>query len=121
MNTEMASDEVTDSIAHIEMVRQEAAKESGLAAACSEALRKLHELLRSERESAQNAPNAGNSLNIEAVTREIDRVKKLAGGGSQPGRARETRPGKQQSPPRKGARGPARAKGRRPMGRNGGR
>jgi hypothetical protein len=45
MNDELASDEVTDAIAFIEVHRQEAVKESGMAHACAEALRKLHELL----------------------------------------------------------------------------
>ena len=39
----MTSDETLDAIAYIEMHRQEAAREAGIAAACSEALRKLHE------------------------------------------------------------------------------
>ena len=53
MNAETATDEVIDSIAHIEMHRQEMAKEAGLATACTEALRKLHGLLDEEREALQ--------------------------------------------------------------------
>ncbi len=45
MSAGLAIDEVTDMIAHIEMHRQEMAKEAGLAAACGEAPRRLHELL----------------------------------------------------------------------------
>ena len=48
MATRMASDEVTDGIAAIEMHRQGTEKESGLAASCSEALSKMHELLAQE-------------------------------------------------------------------------
>ena len=60
MHGEMASDEVTDSIALIEMHRQEAQKETGLAAACSEALRKLNELLEQEKEALRvNGPDQG--------------------------------------------------------------
>ena len=49
----MASDEVIDGIAAIEMHRQGTEKESGLAAACSEALRKLHAMLEQEKEEIQ--------------------------------------------------------------------
>jgi hypothetical protein len=78
----MASDEVTDSIALIEMHRQEAQKEAGLAAACSEALRKLNELLAQEQEALKlNGTGNLHSANIEAVTQHIQRVQKLAGGG----------------------------------------
>ena len=66
MATRMASDEVTDGIAAIEMHRQGTEKESGLAAACSEALRKLHALLEQEKEALQlNGPDAGYSANVE--------------------------------------------------------
>ena len=65
MNTEMASDEVTDSIAHIEMHRQEMAKETSLASACNEALRKLHELLKQEQEELQkNGPHPQHTANL---------------------------------------------------------
>jgi len=49
----MISDEVMDAIAQIELHRQEMEKEAGAAAACNEALRKLHELLEREREALQ--------------------------------------------------------------------
>lgn len=122
MDPGMASDEVTDSIAHIEMHRQEMAKEAGVAAACNEALRKLHELLKHEQELLQrHAPGTKHSANIEAVTREIGRVKQLAGvktGAKNKGAA----PGNQRSGQHPmslpgATRNPARSKGRRTMGR----
>ena len=68
MNTETASDEVTDSIAHIEMHRQETAKEASLSSACNEALRKLHELLKHEQEELQkNGPQSQHTANITAL------------------------------------------------------
>ena len=77
MGPETATDEVTDAIAHTEMHRQETEKEAGLAAACNESLRKLHELLDREKQALQlHGPSTGHSANIEAVTAEIKRVKK---------------------------------------------
>jgi hypothetical protein len=76
MNIESATDEVTDSIAHIEMYRQLATKEVGLAVSCPEALRKLHVLLDCERVAMQRqASGAGHAANIDAVTLEIEKVK----------------------------------------------
>ena len=117
----MASDEVTDLIALIEMYRQEAQKEAGLAAACSEALHKLHELLEREKAAMQlQGPDNGHPANIEAVMHHIQRVKKLAAGQDHrnPKRARF---GQQRPPWSAGARNPARSKGRRAMGRRGAR
>ena len=121
MNDEMVSDEVTDAIAHIEMHRQEAVKDSGLAHACSEALRKLHELLEETRSQAQAAlPQGAHSPDVEAVTAEIRKVKSLAGNAGhdnpRPQRAKQHAP-----PNRTGPHGPPRNKGRRTMGRNSGR
>jgi hypothetical protein len=117
MNTEMPTDEVTDTIAHIEMQRQDAAREAGLAAACSEALRKLHALLASEK--ALQPPGARPSPNVDAVTAEINRIKRLAQSPrAVPSNARH---GRRQASPRDGQHNPARNKGRRTMGRGGGR
>ena len=123
MNSEIASDEVTDSIAHIEMHRQEAVKEVGLASACSEALRKLHLLLDQVRAEEQVAdPKGGHSLNIEAVNQEIKKVKGLAGnaGHDTPRPPRNARPGGP-APARNTPHGAPRNKGRRTMGRSSGR
>ena len=113
----MISDETVDAIAHIELHRQEMAKETGIAAACSEALRKLHELLERERE-APHGPGTRHAANIEAVTGEIERVKRLAGAAAQPkqGRPKPRQPlgpGQQHHMPR--------GKQRRTMGRGRGR
>src|SRR5690242_7292941 len=77
----MATDEVTDQIALIEMNRQETQKESGLSVACNQALSKLQELLNQEKEALQANPENGHAANVEAVMQQIARVKQLAGGG----------------------------------------
>ena len=132
MNTEMATDEVTDGIAHIEMQRQDAQREEGLAVACRDALRKLHELLAQERAAMQtHTPQATRSPNVDAVTTEIERVKRLAGGTPQRGGQRNAPPdqrgGQRNAPPDRhpspgnAPRNRARNKGRRSAVRNGGR
>ena len=123
MATRMASDEVTDGIAAIEMHRQGTEKESGLAVACSEALRKLHELLEQEKAALQqHGPDTVSALNVEAVANEIKRVQAMGGikgQGPMPRNARPTgerpaaRPDKSHNSPRN--------RGRRTMGRTGGR
>ena len=123
MSTETATDDVTDSIAHIEMQRQDATKESGLAAACREALRKLNELLDRERVAAQRHDSGtGHSANIAALTLQIDKVKRLAAVRVQ-GKAisRGPRPEQKQTASRRAPRARASDKGRRTMGRTGGR
>ena len=122
MNTEQASDEVTDSIAHIEMHRQEMAKEASLAAACNEALRKLHDLLKHEQEELHgNGPHPQRTANVAALTEAIERVKRMTG-GKNPGASSNQRPGgggRRQQPTRGANPGQARNKGRRTMGRRG--
>lgn len=121
MAAEMATDEVTDMIALIEVHRQGTQKEAGLAAACNEALRKLHELLERERAALQmHVPDTAHAANVEAVSREIERVKQLAGitgPASRQKRSRQQQPGSRPRAPHN----PARNKGRRTMGRRGGR
>ena len=79
----MISDELMDAIAQIELHRQEMEKEAGVAAACNEALRKLHELLEREREALQlHGPGARHATHIEALAAEIERVKSRAGAGA---------------------------------------
>ena len=120
MGPEMASDDVTDAIAGIEMHRQETEKETSLAAACSEALRKLHELLERERGAQQlHGPGTKHSANVEAVTTEINRIQKLAGATSRPPMPKNPRPGQHQVSVRSATRIPPRTKGRRTMGRRG--
>ncbi|HKA45301.1 MAG TPA: hypothetical protein VKF40_25165 [Burkholderiales bacterium] len=117
----MITDEVIDAIAHIEIHRQAMEKDTNRAAACSQALRKLQELLDQERAALQaQGPDAGRAENVEAVAAEIERVKRLASGGGQGGNSRHGRPPRQ----RQGGAGQMhnrqRNKGRRPMGRRGG-
>jgi hypothetical protein len=121
VNTESASDEVTDSIAHIEMHRQEMAKEASLASACSEALRKLQELLKHEQEELQkNGPHSQHTANIAALTGAIEKVKRLTGVKSPGPPSKDRRPeGRRQTPMRGANPGAARNKGRRTMGRRG--
>ena len=121
MTVVRASDEVTDAIALIEMQRQYMEKESGLATACNEALRKLHQLLDQETAATQPvSPGGGHTVNVEAVMMEIKRVKKMAGVASQNIILKHARSGRQKQAPRpNGPRNPARDKGRRTMGRRG--
>jgi hypothetical protein len=115
-----AADKVTGMIADIEAQRQAMEKEAGFARARSSALRKLHELLDRERETLQlRGPGAGHPENVEAVTIEIERVKHLTGAkGQGPGRGYS---GLRKASWRNAHRSPARNKGRRTMGRAGGR
>lgn len=92
MNTGMPTDEVTDAIAYIEMHRQETARETGVPAACAQALRQLQELLEQERQALQPG-NDGDPANVEAVTNEINRVKSLASGKNQNRNSNRGRPG----------------------------
>jgi len=121
MTVVRASDEVTDAIALIEMQRQYMEKESGLATACNEALRKLHQLLDQETAATQPlSPGGGHTVNVEAVMMEIKRVKKMAGVASQNIILKHARSGRQKQASRpNGPRNPARDKGRRTMGRRG--
>ncbi len=120
----MASDEVTDEIAAIEMHRQGTEKESGLAAACSEALRKLQVLLEQEKGALQlHGQDTVHAINVEVVANEIQRVQSMGGikGQGQGAMPRNARPrGQQPSRPEK-AHNPPRNRGRRTIGRSGGR
>src|SRR3990172_4514858 len=120
--TASASDEVIDMIAEIEMQRQATVKEGGLAASCSVALRRLHELLERAKEALQlRGPDAGHPENVEAVAIEIERVKGLSVITSPRPAARSAYPGQRNVAWRNAPRSLARNKGRRTMGRAGGR
>ena len=123
MSTRLASDEVTDGIAAIEVHRQGTEKESGLAAACSEALRKLQALLEQEKANlALNSQDAVLQANVDAVENELRRVQSLAGIKGQGSGPRSPRMREQQGPrPDNKPHNAARKRGRRTMGRNGGR
>jgi hypothetical protein len=122
VGTTPATDEVIDAIAEIESQRQAMQKEAGFAASCSSALRRLHELLDREKDALQlRGPDAGHPENVEAVTAEIERVKGLAA-STNPGPApRGAYPGQRKATWRDAQRSPARNRGRRTMGRAGGR
>lgn len=122
MSTRLASDEVTDGIAAIEVHRQGTEKELGLAAACSEALRKLQALLEQEKANlALNMQDAVSQANVDAVENEYRRIQSMAGIKGQGSGPRNARPREQQGPRPDNAHNPPRNRGRRTMGRNGGR
>jgi hypothetical protein len=113
------SDEVIDAIAFIEMHRQENEKESGAAAACAHALPKLQELF--EQLSAETADSADvHAANIQAVTNEIARVKRLGSGGQGGGHKQHVRPGQKKPAPRQHSQGQGHSQGQPPAGKGGG-
>lgn len=120
--TTPATDGVIDKIAEIESQRQAMEKDAGLAASCSSALRRLHELLdRGKSELQSPGPDAGHPENVEAIAVEIERVKGLATITNPGPSPRGAYPGQRKVAWRNAHRSPARNKGRRTMGRAGGR
>ena len=118
----MIATEVTNAIAHIEKHRQAMEKEAGAAAACNEALRKLHELLDREHEALQSrGAGEGHAESVESVKAEIDRVKQLAGAAGKGVMPRHGRPQTQKHVGPSQPQYHARNKGRRTMGRTSGR
>jgi hypothetical protein len=118
----MASDEVVDEIAAIEMHRQGTEQESGLAVACSESLRKLHALLEQEKEALRlHGPDTVHAFNVEAVANEITRVQSMTGAKGQGAMPRNTRPRGQPAPRPEKTHNSPRNRGRRTVGRSGGR
>jgi hypothetical protein len=122
MTTRMASDEVTDGIAAIEMHRQGTEKESGLAAACTEALRKLQALLEQEKEALQlHGPDSIYAINVEAVANAINRVQSMVGRKNHSAMPKNARPRGQTMPRPEKSHNSPRNRGRRTIGRSGGR
>ena len=119
----MASDEVTDGIAAIEVHRQGTEREEGLAVACAEALRKLQNLLEQEKSALQqNTLDVVLAANVEVVANEIRRVQSMSGAKGQGPASRNARPRDPQALRQDGkAHNPPRNRGRRTMGRAGGR
>jgi len=118
----MITTEVTNAIARIEEHRKEVEKEAGAAAACNEALRKLHKLLDREHEALQSrGAGEGYAESIEAVKAEIDRVKQLAGAAGKGVMPRHGRPQTQKNVGPSQPHNAPRNKGRRTMGRTSGR
>jgi hypothetical protein len=118
----MIATEVTNAIAHIEKHRQAMEKEAGAAAACNEALRKLHKLLDREHEALQSrGAGEGHAESVESVKAEIDRVKQLAGAAGKGVMPRHGRPQTQKHVGPSQPHNPPRTKARRTMGRTSGR
>lgn len=119
VETETASDHVTDEIASIQMHRKEIENESGAAAARDFALPRLRELLRIEQEALQlHGPGEHRQANIAALHAAISKVSSSAG-QRQPQSANQPRPGREGR--RGGHRNSPKSRGGRPMGRKSGR
>jgi hypothetical protein len=122
MNTELPTDAMIDVIASIEMQRREAEREFGGPAACSGALRSLQELL--DRENAAlrlHGPGTEHAANVSALTIEIGKVTKMASLTGRISLPKNVDTGQREMLRRNAPRNPARNRGRRTMGRSGGR
>jgi hypothetical protein len=118
----MITTEVANAIARIEEHRKAAEKEGGAAAACNEALRKLHKLLDREHEALQSrGAGEGHPESVEAVKSEIDRVKQLASVAGKGVMPKHGRPQAQKHVGPSQPYNPPRNKARRTMGRTSGR
>lgn len=118
----MTPREVTEAIAQIETHRKSMAQEASVAAACNEALRKLHELLEREREALQLHGEAdGHAETIAAVTAEIERVKRLGGAAGKGVMPKHGRPQAQKHVGPSQPHNTPQNRLRRTMGRTGGR
>ena len=117
-----ATDGVIDAIAEIEMQRQETAKRAGFATSSGAALHSLNELLHHESKAlALHGPDTGHAGNVEALTLEIVRVKALTAPSAQESIPRYVRTEERPVSWNNAPRNPPRNKGRRTMGRSGGR
>jgi hypothetical protein len=73
-------EELAELIANVELERQTAARDTGNAAACLSALRKLQNLQAREKTAlSTKGPSAVHSANLAALAAEVSRVQKLAG------------------------------------------
>ena len=119
-----ATDAVIDAIADIEVKRRATEKEAGLAMSCSSALHRLNELLDHEKEALRlRGTDSVHRENVRAVTVEIGRVKGLCAPRRHNSNSfpKNGRSGPRQASWRNAPQAPARNKGRRTMGRAGGR
>jgi len=97
MKPELATAEMIDALASIEIQRQEREKESGVPVLCSWALGKLYEVLpRKKKLPGTNAESAALQANIEAATLAIGRLRKLAQITGQHAKLKSDRPWHQQ-------------------------
>jgi hypothetical protein len=117
-----ATDEAIDAIADIEMLRRTTEKDAGFAMSRSSALHRLRERLDHEMEGLRlRGPGSGHLGNVQAVKAEIARVTALSAATTQGPAARNAYPGQREVSWRNASRNPAGNKGRRTMGRTGGR
>ncbi len=122
MGTEQATDELIDLIASIEMRRREVERDAGRAAACGGALRSLQELLDREKEASRlSGPGTQHPANIEAVTAEVNKVKRLAEMTGRLSLPKIAHPAQREVSLRDAPRNASRNRGRRTMGRSSGR
>ena len=78
MTETLATGGVAGAIADIERRRLATETDAGMAMACSGALHRLHELLEHETEALRlRGPESAHLANVEAVSAEIGRVRKL--------------------------------------------
>jgi hypothetical protein len=118
----MINTDATSAIAYIERHRRDMEKEGGADMARNEALRRLHELLEREHGALQaSGTSGGHAANVEAVTVEIERVKRLAGVVGKGVMPKHGRPQAQKHVGPSRAHNAPRNKGRRTMGRTSGR
>lgn len=105
------SDDVIDLIGSIEMHRQEMERDTGLEASRSYALKRLQDATQSEQVPA----------NLDALNLAIERVQALSSRAVQRPTPTASRPAQSRPSQRDAQRHPQRTRGRRPMGRQGGR
>ena len=122
-NEESPMDEVTDLIASIEMHRKEIEKETGLEASRTYSLQRLQQALQIEQEASQQPDaNPVRVATAAALANEIKRVGSLSRGASQRPQGGGGRPQQQPRNPRpQDQRHAPKSRGRRNMGRGGGR
>jgi len=78
MQTIAETSDIADAIADIERRRLATVNDAGIAMACSAALHRLQELLDHETEGLRlRGPASGHLANVETVSTEIGRVKRL--------------------------------------------
>jgi hypothetical protein len=117
-----SSNAVIDAIAAIETIRQTTEQEAGFAMSRSAALHRLQELLDHEAEGLRlRGPGSGHLENVHAVKTEIVRVKGLSAVTNQGPAGRNPYPGQHKVSWRDASQGPVKNRGRRTMGRAGGR
>jgi hypothetical protein len=120
MEPKAASGDITTLILATESHRRDMEKTSGVAGACNEALRRLHEALERERASLQahGLEAQHHSANIGALKSEITRITALAGNAASGASATGHGAAGRGNGAHAGFRSFPRSKGRRTMGRS---